>query len=163
VLTKAVVRRLFDYNPVTGSLTWRISPANRVKVGDEAGTVSCGYRRVRIKNKPYLAHIIIWIWMKGRLPKRKIDHRDGNGSNNKWSNLRMATSTENQRNTKLRKDNSSGVKGVSFHKRYGKWAAYITINKKTITIGFFDSVEAAAEARRNAALKHFGEFAREVA
>lgn len=89
-----------------------------------------------------------------------IDHIDGNPLNNKKSNLRVCTNAENTRNCGKRVNNTSGYKGVSWHKYVKKFFAQIGSNGQKIHLGYFDGVEDAARAYNAAALKHFGEFAR---
>jgi len=74
----------------------------------------------------------------GEFPENEIDHIDGNPNNNAISNLRLSTSSQNKCNTKLRKDNTSGVKGLHWYKAYSKWQVNIGINKKTKCLGYFD-------------------------
>lgn len=92
-------------------------------------------------------------------PKGKqTDHIDRNGLNNKRSNLRVCTHSQNQMNKKV--NNSSGLKGVRLHKGNGKWEARIKLDGKPIHIGYFVSKEDAALAYDAMAITHFGEFAR---
>lgn len=89
-------------------------------------------------------------------PSEIIDHRDGDGLNNCRLNLRRATKLQNQTNSKLRRDNSSGFKGVHSHK--GRWRAKIQVIGITIHLGVFQTAEEAALAYDAAARIHFGEF-----
>lgn len=79
-----------------------------------------------------------------------IDHKDRNTFNNLIKNFNLVTPLENAQNSSLRKDNTSGVKGVHFNKRTNKWIARIQFNKKRISLGSFDTLEEAVEARRKA-------------
>ena len=92
-------------------------------------------------------------------PTIKTDHRDRNGLNNTRSNLRACTNAENMRNTGAQANNTSGYKGVSWHKQSGKWAAYIKANWKRKHLGLFTTPEAAHAAYCKAALELHGEFA----
>lgn len=94
------------------------------------------------------------------LPIFEVDHIDGNGLNNQRENLRVATRSENNRNCSKRRTNTSGYKGVTWHKRDKEWRAQIGFNKKKIAIGSFDSKVGAARAYNEAALRYFGEFAK---
>lgn len=90
----------------------------------------------------------------------KGDHRDGNGLNNRRENLRPATGAQNTHNQRTRIDNRSGVKGVSWHKRIGKWQARIGLHGKDKCLGYFADIQSAAEAYRNASNELHGEFGR---
>jgi len=92
----------------------------------------------------------------------EIDHRDGDGLNNCRKNLRHATKSQNQGNAKMRSDNTSGYKGVSFEPqtRGKKWKAYIQHEGKRFTLGRHATAECAAMAYDAAAIRLFGEFAK---
>lgn len=89
----------------------------------------------------------------------QIDHQDGDGLNNQNENLRFCTAAQNQFNRNKQINNSSGFKGVDFHKNMNKWRAKIQLNYKRIHLGYFDSAEEAARAYDEAAKKYYGEFA----
>lgn len=97
--------------------------------------------------------------MTGEWPVSQIDHIDGNPKNNKWSNLRLATNTQNSRNSSKPKNNTSGFKGVSFVSRLNKYRATIMVNRKSIHLGCFSDVKDAVLAYNEAAKSYFGEFA----
>lgn len=89
-----------------------------------------------------------------------IDHANGDGLDNRRANLRPATNSENSRNRRRRTDNTSGYKGVSLHKRIGRWQAYICADGRQTSLGYFDDPTEAALAYDRAAVQTFGEFAR---
>jgi hypothetical protein len=89
-----------------------------------------------------------------------VDHINGDGLDNRRSNLRLATKAQNQRNQRLRRDNKSGFKGVCWDNRAKKWRALIRFNGKQKTLGYFDTPEEAYEAYCAAAIELHGEFAR---
>jgi hypothetical protein len=89
-----------------------------------------------------------------------IDHEDGNGLHNQRLNLRSATRSQNMQNARTRRDNSSGYKGVSLHKRSGLWRAEIQSNGHRKTIGYYEAPEAAHAAYCEASAKYHGEFGR---
>ena len=98
--------------------------------------------------------------MTGSWPIAEIDHINGVKDDNRFKNLREATRTENIRNQKLpRVDNASGVAGVSWYKKYGKWVARIQVHGKRISLGYFSNLCDAVTARKAAEIKHFGAFA----
>lgn len=91
----------------------------------------------------------------------KIDHINGNRLDNRKENLRLCTTSENNRNVKIsRKNNKTGYKGVSLEKGDGKYRSCIKVNGKTIHLGRFPDVVSAAKAYDEAANKYFGDFAR---
>jgi hypothetical protein len=81
-------------------------------------------------------------------------------ADNRWANLRMATRAQNKANTRPCAANTSGVKGVHWHKSAHKWRARIKVNGKRRHLGFFCTPESAAAAYAAAAEKYFGEFSR---
>ena len=90
----------------------------------------------------------------------EVDHINGNTLDNRKINLRLVTHSQNQKNMKTHKDNKSGYKGVSWHKKAKKWQVHIKLNNKKGYLGLFLTKEEGALAYNKAALKHFGEFAR---
>lgn len=121
------------------------------------GRLKCVYAVSRYRNKSTYLHRIILDCQDGLL----VDHIDGDGLNNKRSNLRIATHSENSRNQRYRTDNKSGVKGVAFHKDTGKWQAFIRVGNKQRHLGLFANKENAAIARASASSMHYGEFKRD--
>lgn len=89
-----------------------------------------------------------------------VDHIDGNGLNNQRSNLRVCSLSQNQRNSRKQCNNTSGYKGVSWHKGRRMWQAQIVVNNKKVYLGAYDYVTDAALAYNAGAIKYFGEFAR---
>jgi hypothetical protein len=158
MITAERAREVFNYEPLTGVLLWRISTGKRVHVGDEAGHISEGYRRVNIDGRSYRAHNIIWLIMTGKWPLRIIDHRDLDGTNNVWLNLRQASESQNCQNRRRFKNNTSGEKGID--SIFGLWRARIQINGLPVYLGLFEERPAAIAAYRAAALKLHGDFAR---
>lgn len=90
----------------------------------------------------------------------EVDHRDGDGLNNRRANLREATRSQNQHNRRIRTDISSGFKGVYWNKRGQKWRAFIRINGKEKHLGYFTTPEEAHAAYCAASDKYHGEFGR---
>ena len=90
----------------------------------------------------------------------EVDHIDGDPANNRRSNLRLCTRAENGRNVRRRVDNSSGLKGVCWHKRVRRWRAQIRINGKHGHLGYFETFEQAKAAYDAAAEILFGDFKR---
>ena len=89
-----------------------------------------------------------------------IDHINGNTLDNRKCNLRICSNAENARSRKVRKDSSSGYRGITFYKQTKRWVAYIGINYKKINLGYYSTIEEAIEARKIAVKKYHGDFAR---
>ena len=155
------LKEFLDYNPDTGIFIWKKQVAQNIKVGQEAGAMnSNGYIQIRFKNSPYLAHRLAYYMYYGIHPLEKlVDHIDGDKTNNKIDNLRLATNPQNSMNrVNLNRNNTSGVIGVCCHKRFKKWQAQIIVNKVYKYLGSFTNKEEAIKARREAEIKYFGDF-----
>ena len=155
MLTQERVKELFNYNPENGELIWikKSAPqANTVKVGMIAGCVnkSSGYRTILYNRKTYQASRIIFMYMTGSFPKNNIDHINGVKTDNRWVNLREVTTTENNRNKRIHKNNTSGTMGVYFRKNRDTWIAEICSNSKMIRLGSFKNKADAIKARKEA-------------
>lgn len=160
-LTQERVKQLFDYR--NGKLFWKHRPVsdfnsarewkiiNTLYAGKEAGTyANGGYRVVKTKEFRVRVHRLVWIYFYGEPPNREIDHINGNPEDNRISNLRIVTATENRRNMARPKNNTSGVIGVSYRANRKKWRAYIMIDNRQITLGHYKKKEEAILARKRA-------------
>lgn len=165
------LREMLDYDPETGLLTWKVRPVHHFKSAGfcnhwnktHAGKITncvdfSGRVIVNIKGRPHYAHRLIWAIVYGEYVQY-IDHIDLNPSNNKLSNLRACTKSQNQHNRGLSKNNSSGFKGVSWHSQRKKWTARITVNWKNIYLGLYDTQEEAHAAYCKAADELHADFA----
>jgi len=158
-MNQTLALNLFEY--VDGDLLWK-NPSNpkRVAVGQKAGTVSKrGYVHVQVHGKIYKTHQLVFLMHKGYMPKL-VDHINGVLVDNRIENLREASIAENQQNAKLRNDNTSGLKNVSWHKRTKKWAVQLSFKGKVKHFGSFDDVELASLVAEEARNKYYGQFAR---
>lgn len=114
---------------------------------------STGYAIFNYKGKTYLLHR----WIMDAKPGEQVAHLDGNKLNNKRSNLKICSQSENFRNLndELRKDNTSGYRGVTCYKKYQKWIARIRgFDKKLIHLGYYDTPEEAHVAYQKAAERY---------
>ena len=183
-------RTLLHYNPDTGELVWRERAVSHFRntsgrtaahaqtqwnqryAGKPAGNKKRRpeeYRRSQpeavvfsLSGKSIKAHRAIWEMMTGvELPDGIVpDHRDGDPWNNKWSNLRLATHSQNQCNRALQQNNTSGFSGVRWLARLGKWNARIVIRGREIYLGLHETKGMAAVARAKATLRYHGQFSR---
>lgn len=151
---------VLSYDAHTGELRWA-SPGKKRVVGALAGTKdTTGYLRVRYDGKRVLVHRLCWFIHTGRWPESQIDHRNGNKSDNRASNLREASAQQNQHNVGLRRDNESGFKGVCFCRRTGKWSANIRTDGKNKHLGRFNTKEEAARAYQEKSMVLHKDFLR---
>lgn len=155
-LTAEQLREVLHYDGDTGAFVWLVSLAQKIKVGDRAGTIhSNGYRKITIKGRRYLAARLAHLYMTGEWPEHLMDHRDGDRSNDRWENLRPATRNQNNANRRRLK---SGLKGAYCWN--GRWFSSIEVDGKAIYLGSFPSEFDAHAAYVKAAERCFGEFAR---
>ena len=171
------LRKRLRYEPETGLLFWLPKEAhetqaarfNAVLAGREAGAKHSapgsptGFARaigfiVDGRKTPLLAHRVVWIMANGPIPEGMvIDHVNGDNCDNRLVNLRLATHSQNMRNRKVHKQSRWKVAGVKKHHR--RWHAHITVDHITYQLGSFATIQQAAEARRQAEIKYFGQFA----
>lgn len=167
-LTLEFAREAFDY--IDGDLIWRSRPAhhfvdawrqrifNSRQAGTKAGTVSGGYRFVNLSVVRTSAHRVVFLLHHGYMPP-EVDHIDGNRLNNRIENLRAASHAENLKNVKTPTTNTSGRKGVSWHKAANKWAAHIREGGRQKHLGLYEEFASAAAAREHAEHELYKEFA----
>lgn len=115
-----------------------------------------GYVETKINDKMYMAHRLLIDAKDGEF----VDHINRDRQDNRLSNLRICTTSQNIFNSKIRSNNKSGVIGVWFLNSKQKWIADIKINNRKYRLGYFDKKEDAIECRKQAEKKHFGEFKR---
>ena len=159
MITQEELKRQLHYANETGILTWLVSNSPSVKIGDIAGTKRPdGYMSIQINCKRYLSHRLAWLYVYGEIPLKYIDHINTIKDANWILNLREATRSENHFNRGAYKNNTSGFKGVAFHKETNKWVAQAWLNGKKHYLGLFPTPELASEAYQAFAIKHHGEF-----
>jgi len=157
MITQQLVKDLFQYRD--GNLYWNVA-RQKIKIGQKAGNVNptTGYELIGISGKLYRTHRLVFLMFNGFLPK-EIDHIDGNKLNNCIENLRETTHSDNCKNIGYRKNNTSGVLNVSWHKPYSKWTVRMRINKKPVNLGYFEDLELAALVAVEARDKYHKQFA----
>ncbi len=137
------LKKLIVYDPETGAIRRRFILYGQI--ADITTKTTKGYIKVKIRGKNYMAHRIAYFYMTGEEPEQ-VDHIDHDESNNKWSNLRAATNSQNNMNKGLQVNNSSGVRGIYWDKQKERWRAAIELNGVRINIGSFKEKDAAAAA-----------------
>jgi hypothetical protein len=155
MINQSELKEIMHYDPGTGIFRWKVTVSRNVKAGSIAGSRrSDGYWRVPYKGKIYSAHRLAWFYVHGVFPPDQVDHINHQRDDNRIANLRLATNTENGRNRSLSTNNTSGVTGVYWEKREGKWRATIKANGKRIHLGCFYNIECAIAARQAANIKY---------
>lgn len=170
-ITPELLRQLLDYNPETGTLTWKTRTPDMFCAGQKTKEHQCnmwnsknagkeaitardfkGYTDGKVCNLKFKGHRLAWAIYTGKHPHGQIDHINGNPSDNRICNLRDVDALENARNLGLSKSNKTGVSGVWFVKNLKKWRAVIRVGGMAHHLGYFTTIEEAAEARRQAAI-----------
>ena len=159
LLSRGRVIEMLSYDPDTGAFVWLQKPCRNILAGARAGQVRPdGHRAINIDGMRFYEHRLAWLIAHGHWPTQHIDHINLDGTDNRLVNLREAAGSDNYGNQGLRKDNTSGAKGVVFWK--GKWRARISLRGRTLNIGDYGTKEEATAAYAAAAAEHFGAFAR---
>jgi hypothetical protein len=140
-LTQDLLHDLFEYDPITGFLYWRVKTCKKVVVGARAGNYCPinGYVRIGVDGINRAAHHIVWIMHYGYQPD-EIDHINHIRDDNRLENLREVSRQENTQNSSRRSDNNSGVTGVGWVKSRQKWTARIQDSHIGIFDDWFDAV-----------------------
>lgn len=169
LLTQELVKEFLHYDPDTGVFTWRersrkwfkgekqhcCDSWNTRHAGKVAGNKYTkphnkkSYLQVSVFDCWYSCHQLAFLYMNGSIPEC-IDHINGDGTDNRWCNLREVTHAENSRNLKLSSRNTTGVVGVSWSKSRNKWVASINVKGKTKFLGRFNELSDAVNARKEA-------------
>ena len=151
------LRQRLRYDAATGTLYWNAHPAlpkkwNGRYAGREAFTAvrNTGYKHGRVDGQAYQAHRVVWAMHHGVWPEGLIDHINQDKTDNRIENLRVVDARENQRNQRIRRNNTSGVMGVSFFHQTQRWSAYITVNRRKHHLGYFGTMQEAVAARKAA-------------
>lgn len=155
------IKECLQYEPETGLLYWKKkpNPKSPIRVGQRAGSKgSKGYRRVFLCDREFQVHQVVWFFETDEWPTL-IDHVNGNRSDNRFGNLRIADDQQNSQNRQPQ--GSSSLKGVyrTISKR-SPFKASIYYGGASHHLGYFATEMEAAKAYDSAAKKHFGEFAR---
>lgn len=169
-----VLRQLLRYEPETGKLFWlrrdrafflddRSCSTWNTRWADQEAFTYLGQKGYKISNLlgfNVKAHRVAMALHLGKWPSLEIDHINGDRGDNRLSNLRLATRSQNRFNSKVRKDSASGIRGVRWDRKDQKWAAVICAHGVRHWLGYFQSKEEAKYAYQQASIRMHGEFGR---
>lgn len=153
-ISHAELLQRLTYSKITGWFVWKEVRSKKVAAGDRAGYEHRGYRFIQIKDDVYAEHRLAWFYVTGKWPKRFIDHKNLDRSDNRWKNLREADDSQNQHNTTVQLNNKSGFLGVRQHGK--QYRARIEINGVRYWLGDYSIPEQAAKAYEEARAEAFG-------
>lgn len=152
-LTHELLTSYLKYNETKGEFTWIKRPNKNIHLHTRAGTKnSAGYRVISLFGKRYLEHRLAWFYVHGEMPKHEIDHINQIRDDNRISNLRQVTRSENQRN-KTRKDSRVDEVGIWWCRRRKRYIAEITLNGKKVYQKSFTDIDEAIQQRKAKALE----------
>lgn len=152
IVTQTYLRSLFDYVESTGQLTWKLRRGSRAAAGNIAGTLKPnGYIAIHLNGQNFYAHRLIWMWAYGVWPDT-VDHINHDKQDNRLSNLRSITISENGHNQKLGNRNRSGFIGVSWNAARNNWFSHICVAKQRRYLGSFPTAQDASAAYQAAKL-----------
>lgn len=161
-MDQGTLKSLLRYDPATGVFVWLKPPYNHPRMlGKEAGSPRRDrkpYHHISIGRTKHKRSRLAWLYMTGDWPANQVDHKDGNSLNDCWSNLRLATPTQNAWNHKTRAKASALPMGVRSNPS-GSYSARLAVNKRMLQLGTFDTPQEAAAAYQSAREVHYGEFA----
>ena len=151
-LTQERLKELLHYDPETGIFKWLVRvPRSHIVVGDVAGSICArGYHSIMIYGKQYRSSRLAWLYMTGTFPVNSIDHRNRCKTDDRFANLREATSSANAQNANISARNKTGFSGVSWNKNCNKWQAYIMSAGKHRYLGVFNDISVAGAAYADA-------------
>lgn len=153
-LSQFELKELLEYRD--GNFYWKIRRKN-VTIGSKCGYFNGRYVYIKINQVSYGAHQLSFLYHHGYIPDL-IDHINRNPIDNRIENLREATLSQNNWNSKLSKSNKSGVKGVHWNKNENKWVARCYVNNKQHHIGYFKHLSEAKIAVENFRKNNHKEF-----
>lgn len=149
------------FEDIGDTVRWRVTRSNKAPAGTEVRyTTGGGYYSLVLFGERWYVHRLLWVMRNGPIPEGMfVDHIDGDVRNNNPANLRLATHSQNLCNQALRRNSTSAVKGVTYHKASAKWRADVRFEGVDHYLGLFPDREQAERAVRQHRLKLHGEYA----
>jgi hypothetical protein len=160
MLTLDRLKSILEYDPSTGEFRYLVRRGTCVPGRISGNKTALGYWKISIDRKLYQAHRLAWFYVNGEWPDGYLDHINLDKTDNRIANLRIASPSENNANTRLSSRNSSGFKGVTWNAHCNKWQSSIKLGGKNHHLGIFISAELAHAAYCGAAKIAYGKFAR---
>ncbi len=159
MITQQRLKQVLYYHQESGDFVWHERISIRIKVGTQAGRLSNGYLMIGIDGTSYWAHRLAFLYVTGKIPG-EVDHKNRIRPDNSWDNLREATSAQNNYNRPIRRDSTTGYKGVCHARgRKKKFQARICRNGKSTALGYFETAKEAHAAYVAASRELHGNFA----
>jgi HNH endonuclease len=151
ILFKEYIPLWLKYDPDSGKIVWIMSPNPKIRLGQRAGWLVDGWRKIKLRGATFAASRIAWLLYYGAWPTNTVDHRNRKRDDNRICNLRLATRRQQSCNRKAK-----GVYRVKGRKCY---VASICFDGQRRHLGYFSSLKEAQTARKLAEKEIFGEFA----
>lgn len=145
-LTHSYLTRVLNYDPDTGSFSWRIDIPKKIKAGMPAGSVNRNKRSIGLNGESHFCHRLAWFYVHGAWPDGYIVPINGDFLDCRIANLKCEARAETVARSAARVTSTSGVKGVSWDTKRRKWIASVRINYRQFNLGGFNTIEEAAAA-----------------
>ena len=163
-ITKQLALESLSYEHETGWLTWVKKASDKTAVGSRAGWQRSpnGYRQVGFMGETIYEHRLVWLIVTGAFPEFQIDHRNGIKDDNRFANLRAASSTQNLANIGAKRDNTSGAKNVHWCNTRKRWIVKVKRSGRTHYVGAYVDYAVAVAAAAASRLQVHGDFASQL-
>ena len=153
------LKQAFIYEAETGLIKRAVDAGKRWRKGQVAGSINGqGYMEVKFQGRVYQAHRLAWALHFGEQPPEFLDHINRDKLDNRITNLRPATKSQNNANRTALRNNKHGIKGCYWINKTSSWRVQCRVNKKLHNVGYFKELDAAKAAYTAFAAQHFGEF-----
>jgi len=161
MITQAELKSYLSYDKETGIFIRIKTTSNRSKINSVAGNVRPdGYMEVKVAGNAYLQHRLAWLYEYGVWPSKMLDHINGVRNDNRIENLREVDFRENTYNSKIRSDNKSGVRCVSWNNRQKCWEVRMKVDNKLKYFGNYKDLQDAKAKSEQIRKRHHGEYFR---